>query len=96
MSFLFYYYCNFSNSIWLKGDDLEVGQVIDLKHKDLKMAYKLDGHMVIKLMISENNEISFNPHQKEWTLLKRMENWVKLDEDPIDEPVRLFYSLFIH
>ena len=73
-----------------------MGQVIDLKHKDLKMAYKLDGHMVIKLMISENNEISFNPHQKEWTLLKRMENWVKLDEDPIDEPVRLFYSLFIH
>ena len=96
MSFLFYYYCNFSNSIWLKGDDLEVGRVIDLKNKHLKMAYKLDGHMVIKLMISENNEISFNPHQKEWTLLKRMENWVKLDEDPIDEPVRLFYSLFIH
>ena len=75
-----------------------MGLVIDLKNKHLKMAYKLDGHMVIKLMISENNEISFDPHQKEkeWTLLKRMENWVKLDEDslmPIDEPVSLAYPI---
>ena len=89
MSFLSYYYCNFSNSIWLKGDDLEVGLVIDLKNKDVKMAYELDGNMVMKLMISENNEISFDPHQNEWSLLGRMKNWVKFDEDPIDEPVRL-------
>ena len=74
----------------MKGDDLEVGLVIDLKNKDVKMAYELDGNMVMKLMISENNEISFDPHQNEWSLLGRMKNWVKFDEDPIDEPVRLF------
>ena len=73
----------------MKGDDLEVGLVIDLKNKDVKMAYELDGNMVMKLMISENNEISFDPHQNEWSLLGRMKNWVKFDEDPIDEPVRL-------
>ena len=89
MSFLFYYYCNFSNSIWLKGDDLEVGLVIDLKNKDVKMSYELDGNMVMKLLISENNEIFFDPHQNEWSLLGRMKNWVKFDEDPIDEPVCL-------
>ena len=73
----------------MKGDDLEVGLVIDLKNKDLKMAYELDGNMVMKLLISENNEISFDPHQNEWSLLGRMENWVKL-EDPLDEPVCMF------
>ena len=67
-----------------------MGLVIDLKNKDVKMAYELDGNMVMKLMISENNEISFDPHQNEWSLLGRMKNWVKFDEDPIDEPVRLF------
>ena len=54
------------------------------------MAYELDGNMVMKLLIPENNEISFDPHQNEWTLLGRMKNWVKVDEDPIDEPVSLF------
>ena len=96
MSFLFYYYCNFSISIWLKGEDLEVGLVIDLKNKDVKVAYEVDEHMVMKLTISENNEIFFNPQQNEWSLLGRMENWVKFDEVQIDEPVRLFYSLFIY
>ena len=67
-----------------------MGRVIDLKNKDVKLAYELDGHMVIKLTISKNNEISFDPHQNEWSLLRRMENWVKFDEVQIDEPVRLF------
>ena len=67
-----------------------MGLVIDLKNKGLKMAYQLDGIMVIKLTISENNEIFFDPHQNEWSLLGRMENWVKFDEVPIDEPVCLF------
>ena len=66
------------------------GLVIDLKNKDLKMTYELDGNMVMKLLIPENNEIYFDPHQNEWTLLGRMKNWVKVDEDPNDEPVRLF------
>ena len=80
----------------MKGDDLEDGLVIDLKSKDVKVAYEVDEHMVMKLTISENNEIFFNPQQNEWSLLGRMENWVKFDEIQIDEPVRLFYSLFIH
>ena len=57
------------------------------------MAYELDGDMVMKLQISDNNEIFFNPHQNEWTLLGRMKNWVKFDEDPIDEPVRLVLNI---
>ena len=76
----------------MKGDDLEDGLVIDLKSKDVKVAYEVDEHMVMKLTISENNEIFFNPQQNEWSLLGRMENWVKFDEVQIDEPVRLYIS----